>query len=34
MLPIQFLTEAKKVSPLLRQSPTREIHLVVEDGAA
>ncbi|HEY7713323.1 MAG TPA: hypothetical protein VIE90_02360 [Candidatus Binatia bacterium] len=29
-----FQQWTKKVSPLLRQSPTREIHLVVEDGAA
>jgi hypothetical protein len=28
-----FQEWTKKVSPLLRQSPTREIHLIVEDGA-
>jgi hypothetical protein len=27
-----FQQWTKKVSPLLRQSPNREIHLVVEDG--
>lgn len=28
-----FQDWTKKVSPLLRQTPTREIYLVVEDGA-
>jgi hypothetical protein len=28
-----FQEWTRKVSPLLRQSPTREIHLIVEDGA-